>query len=429
MIRRLLNLFTLLILSTQSFSQTLYDFQWNYNGLEYTGLMIFYNENDIHMRIGFEEDGGYNVSQSDYIYAHDDEFGEFVFLEEIYTEYIQDEAGETDETFHFIWVLNEEGEMEGPFAISAYDLENDYLDELVEVYMEELSYADIDSEYLLQYYLPEEEEYVLILGTDEQEEYIPPATSETVNLHLIVVANTKISDIGPSTKVDSDNLSGELSGIAEVLKMNFLHTEISEENFTKETLETVLMGLNPQANDIVVFYYSGHGFRYAEEENLIYPQLDLRYNPYQEMGAGTTVNLEEIYAVITEKGGRLNIILGDCCNNEIGLTRQVGSSFMASRGNVNADIEKLEKLFLNSRGNLIAAGASKGEYSWCSSQGGFFTNSFISALREESSALRANDDANWTDIIAKTKTGTLSKSTLCSECEPQNVVYEKLIEE
>ncbi|MFT5777751.1 MAG: hypothetical protein ACI837_000699 [Crocinitomicaceae bacterium] len=428
MIRNFLSVVALLLISLNSYSQTLYDFQWDYDGLEYSGLMIFYNENDIHMRIGFEEDGGYNVSESEYIYSPDEEYGEFVFLEEVSTEYIQDEAGETNEIFHFFWVLDEYGEMEGPFAISDYDLENDLIDELVEVSLEELNHTDINSDYLLQYYLPEEEEYALLISAEQQEEYIPPTNVETVNLHLVIVANTKISDIGASTKVDADNLTGELSGIAEVLKMNFKKTVISGVDFTKTKLENALTALNPQPNDMVVFYYSGHGFRYSGEQ-VKYPQLDMRYNAYQEMGEGTTVNLEDIYDVITKKGGRLNIILGDCCNNDIGTTRQVGTNFMASRGNVNADVEKLKKLFLNSSGNLIAAGASKGEYSWCSSQGGFFTNSFISALREESSALRANDVANWADIISKTKTSTLSKSNLCKECDVQNVVFEKSIKD
>ena len=281
-------------------------------------------------------------------------------------------------------------------------------------------------EYLGQYYLPDEEEYKLLAGVNQQEEYKPPVNSGPVNLYFIVAANTKITDIGASVKMDMDNLNSELSGIAEVLKMNYNKVEISGKEFTKENLNKALTDLNPGTNDMVVFYYSGHGFRYSDE-TIKYPQLDLRYNAYQEMNAGSNINLKEVYDIVSKKGGRLNIILGDCCNNDIGLNKQVGTSFMASRANVNANIEKLSALFIKSKGNLIAAGADKGEYSWCSAQGGFFTNSLINALREETSALRTNDEANWEDIIAKAKTSTRKKSDLCKECEPQNVIFEEAI--
>jgi hypothetical protein len=100
---------------------------------------------------------------------------------------------------------------------------------------------------------------------------------------------------------------------------------------------------------------------------------------------------------------------------------------MASRGNVNANIEKLAALFLHAKGNIIAAGADKGEYSWCSGQGGFFTNSLIGAIREETSALRAEDVPSWDDIIVNAKSSTQKKSDLCLECDQQNVIFEKSI--
>jgi hypothetical protein len=424
--KTLLCAITLFFISLTGFSQTLYDLQWSHDGTEYSGLMVFFNEDDIHMRLGYEEGEGYNVKNAEYVYMVDDELGEFVFLEAISSEFVQDEGGSADEVFHFIWVTDEDGQMMGPYAITEYELEHDKLDALVEVQLVELTAEELTKEYLLQYYLPEEEEYGLLAGSATQEEYTPPAGSGPVNLHFIVAANTKISDIGASTKMDMDNLASELSGIAEVLKMNYKQTEISGKEFTMEQLNAVLTNLKPTDNDMVVFYYSGHGFRYSDA-TVKYPQLDMRYNAYQEMTAGTSINLKEVKDIIEKKGGRLNIVLGDCCNNDIGLNKQVGTNFMASRANVNANVEKLSALFIKSKGTMIAAGADKGEYSWCSSQGGFFTNSLINALREETSALRTDDVANWEDIISKAKTGTRKKSDLCKECEPQNVIFEETI--
>jgi hypothetical protein len=414
-------------LSVVGFSQTLYDLKWTHRGTEFSGLMVFFNEDDIYMRTGYEEDGLYNVVHTEYHYSLDEEMGDFVFMEALKTTFIQDEGANAEDVVHFMWVTDEDGEMSGPFAITQYELENNAMEELVEVVLTELNPADLTPTYLSQYFLTDESEYELLVASSHQEEYKPPVGSGPINLHFVVVANTKIADIGASVKVDMDNLNGELSGIAEVLKMNYKMTEVSGKDFTKPRLLEVLNELNPSSNDMVVFYYSGHGFRYNKEENMQYPQLDMRYNAYQEMGAETTINLKDIYDVIQTKGGRLNIVLGDCCNNEIGTTRQVGTNFMAARANVNANVEKLTSLFIHSKGNIIAAGADMGEYSWCSSQGGFFTNSFISAIREETSALRANDVPSWDDIITKSKTATRKKSDLCKECDEQNVIFEKSI--
>jgi hypothetical protein len=426
MIKALVTSVFLLLFASSGFTQTLYDLKWNHLGTEFSGLMVFFNEDNVYMRTGYQQGDMYNVVHTEYTYSVDEESGEYFFMEAIESVLIQDDGAFAEDIVHFIWITEDDGALSGPYAITEYALNNDLLEELVEVELTILSTEDLTPTYLSQYFLSDESEYQLLVASGQQEEYVPVVADGPVNLHFIVVANTEIADIGASTKVDMDNLNGEFSGIAELLKMNYKMTEISGKAFTKQNLISVLNELNPQPNDMVVFYYSGHGFRYNEEV-LPYPQLDMRYNSYQQMGAETTINLQDIYEVIKTKGGRLNIVLGDCCNNEIGTTRQVGASFMASRGNVNANIEKLAALFLHAKGNIIAAGADKGEYSWCSGQGGFFTNSLIGAIREETSALRAEDVPSWDDIIVNAKSSTQKKSDLCLECDQQNVIFEKSI--
>jgi len=177
----------------------------------------------------------------------------------------------------------------------------------------------------------------------------------------------------------------------------------------------------------VIFLYSGHGYRFSNQTEK-YPQLDMRYSEYQAIDDGATMNLKQVFDEIVKKGARLNIVLGDCCNSDIGFSRSVGSSFMNSRSSVDPDINKLKQLFLSSDGDIIAAGASKGEYSWCTmNNGGFFTCSFIAALREEISKFKQDDYPDWGDVMSGTVTGTLKKSELCTECKEQNVVYDKFM--
>ena len=140
MIKTLLCAFALYFISLTGFTQTLYDVQWTHDGNPYNAIMVFFNENDIHMRIGYADTEGYNVQHAEYEYTVDEEFGEFVFLEALSTDLIQDEGVLIpEETFHFIWVMDEDGEMMGPYVVTEYEIENDLYDELVEVTLEEMS--------------------------------------------------------------------------------------------------------------------------------------------------------------------------------------------------------------------------------------------------------------------------------------------------
>ncbi len=248
-----------------------------------------------------------------------------------------------------------------------------------------------------------------------------------VKVHLVVVANTIISDIGSSTLIDVNNIVGEITGITEVLGVELNKTLITDKQFTKKNVETFMYGFKPGLNDIVIFLYSGHGYRFSNQTEK-YPQLDMRYSEYQAIDDGATMNLKQVFDEIVKKGARLNIVLGDCCNSDIGFSRSVGSSFMNSRSSVDPDINKLKQLFLLSDGDIIAAGASKGEYSWCTmNNGGFFTCSFIASLREEISKFKQDDNPDWGDVMSGTVSGTLKKSELCTECKEQNVVYDKFM--
>lgn len=255
-----------------------------------------------------------------------------------------------------------------------------------------------------------------------------PYSNLPVKIHLIVVANTLISDIGTSTLVDVNNIVGEVTGISDVLGVDMNKVLISDKQFTKKNVETFMASFNPGPNDVVIFMYSGHGYRFSNQTEK-YPQLDMRYSEYQTIDDGATMNLKQVFDAIVKKGARLNLVLGDCCNSDIGFSRSVGSSFMNSRSSVDPDVNKLRQLFLKTDGDIIAAGASKGEYSWCTmNNGGFFTCSFIGALREEISKFKQDDVPDWGDIMKGTVNGTLKKSELCAECNPQNVVYDKFME-
>lgn len=249
-----------------------------------------------------------------------------------------------------------------------------------------------------------------------------PVVTTDAKIHLIVVANTLISDIGTSCMVDENSIVNEFESISEALKIPLKKTIIDDRNLTRDKVTAVLNSLSPGANDIVVFVYSGHGYRWSDQTSK-YPNIDLRYSEYQAIENANNYNLSDIYGTITAKGARLNIVIGDCCNSDIGVSNRGGEASLASKSFTQGEIAKLRTLFLNTRGNLIAAAAKPYETSCGNSyDGGYFINSFIAALHKEASLL-SNSNPTWNRIFDIAIENALYKTQNLRGCTPQNGIY------
>jgi hypothetical protein len=294
-----------------------------------------------------------------------------------------------------------------------------------------LSDAEITDSYLRQFYGTEENDYQALkrmVGIGETYTPPPPPSYENkkystpATLHLVVIANTAIGDIGPGCAVDQRNLESEFGGITNALGIGFQKHIVNGQQFTKPNVQNMLSNLRVGSNDIVICVYRGHGFRWSNQEE-VWPMMDMRTSSYTRLSENTTIGLAEVYQQIVAKGGRLNIVLGDCCNNDIGLSQITNNNFLVMQNNNHYDPQKLKRLFLDASGNLLSCAASPGEYSWVNlANGGFYTTSFLQSLREEISYLK-NDPADWQDLINNTLTGANAKVKSCSNCTPQNGKY------
>ena len=421
----------ILVLMTSNYlaGQSLYDLRWQHNGIDYAGFMVFFNENDIYMRIGYTVANGYNLIHSEYYYTADRETNDFVLMEGNEPYYIQQQTDNLYQDFHFMWVKDEEGWI-GPIAATSLQLVNEDFDGMTMVKYTELNPANLTPDYLQWFYTPDDPDYYTLLNANTPEAYNIPAemVNQPLSMHLVVAANTAIADIGASTKVDMQNLTSEFEGIAAALQMTCYKNIIAQEDFTKEKLLQTVHGIQPGPNDIVVFLYSGHGFRFSDQQER-FPMLDMRKSLYIQPSEHTYVSLQDVYDIITQKGARLNIILGDCCNENIGVPKISGSSFIAGRSTLNANTQKLAQLFLNASGNILGAGAVEGQFAIGNNAiGGYFTSSFISSIREEVSKLKSNENPNWENILDNTIKATLKKSEICQQCKPQNAFFVETVE-
>jgi len=167
-----------------------------------------------------------------------------------------------------------------------------------------------------------------------------------------------------------------------------------------ENCKNIINDLQCDNEDIVMFYYVGHG-----TENTSTSKFPLM------LMAQTNVNkfvpLTWVHETLKKKGARLTISIGMCCNARQGAPGKIAPTFSMNYGNtyIDQDMSKnIKKLFLNYRGDLIVTSASPTESSWaCGSNIGptdYFT---LNLLAYFNNILPDDNNPNWDNILAEIK--------------------------
>lgn len=462
-IRQKLLLVLLLLTSCGSglMAQTFYEVQYtDKQGYENYGFMLYTDEEDcaLYLRRHTKDGDDFSFRQLDYVSeSNDKEKGE----EDDYLIM----ACEEDNTPIFIWLWDKE-ESEEQQLVPYVTLDED---EEPEDWMRAKSFVELDlqaltPEYLAQYLDPESDlskqitearnetleadrtadaerqaaianlgdgtgihNYILAAVEEAEKQSPQPgsvqsaAARATCNvgdrpmMHLFIVANTEVADIGSACRVDYNNIRNEMNGIAQSIGIRVKEYDVTGANYSKADLQQQIASLRPATNDIVVFLYTGHGFRFDDQQDP-YPMMALTSNDYQPL-EGNYVALSDVYNAICKKGARLNIVLSDCCNSKLGERRPLEGNTLFSRGSNNFSRKRLTELFFNAKGSLLSTAASPGEYSWCDAAGGMFTLSFIQSLRREISAM-STGAVSWQSVVDNTLKNALQRSS--NNAEAQN---------
>lgn len=421
-------LLLLIAAGTRLSAQTYYEVKYtDKQGYQNEGLMLYYDDEDCTLYLRRHKTNGSNFSFHVWKYVaatpedeekdskkkkDDEDDMDYVIM-----------VCEEDDTPSFIWLPDEDD----PETLQALPYISMSEDEEVDDWIQAKSFREVtlrqlSPEYLQRYINRNSDLFRQItqarreaLGEDRQQQVNVAQNnnnSESVNqrpvMHLLLVANTDVADIGSACKIDFNNIRNEMNGIAQSLGIAFKEYDVTGNNYSKNGLKAKLNMLNPASNDIVMFLYTGHGFRFDDQRDP-YPMMALTSNDYQSLN-DNYVALSDVYNAIVQKGARLNIVLSDCCNSKIGEVRPLDGNTLFSRGNNNYSRQRLTDLFFNTRGSLISTAASPGQYSWCDSSGGMFTLSFIQSLRREISALN-NAQVSWQSVVDNTIKVALQRST------------------
>jgi hypothetical protein len=205
------------------------------------------------------------------------------------------------------------------------------------------------------------------------------------------------------------------------VEMEFNHLEliIQGKDYGKENILGAINMLTPGSNDIVVFYYSGHGFSYEKDAAKKYPQIDLRPHPASDkidVINANTENLADLFELIKSKGARLNIIIGDCCNSLIEFKRKFkgGSDALRNEKKEPVIINKAscEALFCDYTASILVASADKGEYAVSDDKlGSLFTYNLSKSLKRlMKKDLDKSAGLPWKKLLEETANKTLELS-------------------
>lgn len=244
-------------------------------------------------------------------------------------------------------------------------------------------------------------------------------TEQNAKLYLVAVANTKDPTIGASAAKDLAKVFEAFHTIALRTGIGFSADTVSADAFGKKNTEAVLDRLKPGKRDIVVFYYSGHGFRMAEDKS-DYPRMSLRMSKTQNLNENNLA-VEDVYQRLLRKGAGFTLVLGDCCNVTGEDTSALGRAPFRTKGIIGMppnklNVDNFRKLFLPDQPGSILIGAAE-KYQLAVGNpalGGFFTNFFLAELVQ---AFYSSGSATWAGLLntARENTRRQSLSALCGQ--------------
>lgn len=230
------------------------------------------------------------------------------------------------------------------------------------------------------------------------------AKAENVKIHAVVFCATDDEKIGEGCQSDQERFAEELGVIETALKCEEDWQVFVGKDCNKSNLELALSRLQCNSNDVVFFYYSGHGVHAkADPANGWLPQMCLNHEWYEQ---DKFVPVTYVREKLSKIGARLVVILTDCCNDEANWVTV--KSIITSQKDVantdDVDVNRLKKLFYDSRGVVIATSSKRGQMSYGPKEGGCFSTAFWDEMwRIEHGAA----NADWNSLINSTKDRTL----------------------
>ncbi len=219
--------------------------------------------------------------------------------------------------------------------------------------------------------------------------FLAGTSASAQTLYSITAAATLDLTIGEGTQASRTAMLSTMSAIANILQLRFMGggptMTVIDENFNCANIRNAIKSLAPGNNDIVVFYYAGHGERSPTD---VSPLPTLACN-----GAQAGLPLQEVIHDLLLKHARLTLIVADACNFPLQAKQQLSVAALAAPATTS-----YHRLFLETSGVILLDSSSPGEFSWYTPQGGRFTDQFIATLKNPPTG---SAGATWDTFVSK----------------------------
>ncbi|NII27756.1 hypothetical protein HB364_21920 [Pseudoflavitalea sp. X16] len=249
---------------------------------------------------------------------------------------------------------------------------------------------------------------------------------KVVTLHTIAFADTYDPAIGKFCQQDLNNISREFEYIAVAANLKYEdHNKhiLTINNFSTKAIDSILKtswkGETFSQYDVLIVYFSSHGYRVSEDTTL-FPNLAIENEAFKG------INSYSLHQHIRNQVRfNLQITIIDACNkiaHEIKETvnyiktpgliqNQQPPESTIQPSSIPIIVNSIDRinyteLFRNVSGEVIITSSQPGYYSYPDPRGGsFFTNSLINSLHREKSL--KNNTKNWQNIFEDAKSETV----------------------
>ena len=425
-----------------SSSQSVYSFQFNFNtadnSITYHAFMLRNNDGSGLLRIRYQPIAG---AEDILIEMDTDE------------EYARDRAGLEDTNTLAIKAINprfiigdNRSKYNLPVFIFKYNPASDFFDPsgvtnsetdinmpaVTSFSWQLMEGTGLNKSFVSQFFSPDEDFYTNLFK---------PVTKglspleKNIQLHLLIVADTLDESIGSACAKDIVRAVETFKALTGYLGIKYFTKIICGKEYSKKNvlgaIDALKPGPNPN-NNIVVFYYTGHGFRIPEKLRP-FPNLKLKnfktdIRNFRDSASWRkqsrldniiyTLNMEDVFTMIRKKGARFNLVMSYCCNNDIFGTNAKGAKPGKTKGSgVEWNEDNIRTLFLNkSPMSILATAAESGQKATSNDNfGGFFSYFFKQSMESYCSKLKTSP--TWDLIFQDTRVQTTNKAnhTYCDK--------------
>lgn len=273
---------------------------------------------------------------------------------------------------------------------------------------------DLSKQLVSAFYTEDEDFYVNLFKTGSRG---LTETEKNIRLFLVLVADTMDASVGSYCSHDLYRIKETFKNLTDYLGIKFYPQVIAGPDYSKANTEKAIANLRPAPADIVIFYYSGHGFRLADKHQFPFIKLKTLHKDRQDV-LNNSLNIEDVFTSLRKKNARLTLVLSDCCNSDIETVNIKGTPPGKTKSSgVDWSEDNIRNLFLNkARFSILATAADNGQRAAGNDNfGGFFSYFFKASLENHCSKLK--NSPNWFVVMQQAGLQTTNKAlnTYCDK--------------